>query len=145
MQVEQSLSLANPSPIHTTVRQKIGLSAVTIGFLMFMVSFFSVQSAFNLSPALFFTIAATLIIGGAVVFIRDEYIGKPEGIKNNSVYFHTLSSREALIGLLVSLVAWLALTQLPAFGMGSFTRLTRQRERTECERLNRKPEKRCAI
>jgi ferredoxin-type protein NapH len=121
MQVEQSLSLANPSPIHTTMRQKVGLSAVTIGFLMLMVAFFSGQATFNLSPALFFTLSATLIIGGAVIFIRNEYIGKPEGIKNNSVYFHTLSSREALIGLLVSLVAWLGFTQLPAFGLGSFT------------------------
>ena len=103
MQVEQSLSLANPSPIHTTMRQKIGLSAVTIGFLMLMVAFFSGPAAFNFSPALFFTLSVTLIIGGAVIFIRDEYIGKPEGIKNNSVYFHTLSSREVLIGLLVSL------------------------------------------
>ena len=121
MQVEQSLSLANPSPIHTPVRQKIGLSAVAIGFLMFLVAFLSGQEVTKWSPILYFTLMASLIIGGAVVFIRDEYIGKPEGIKNNSVYFHTLSSREALIGLLVSLVGWLALTQLPTFGLGSFT------------------------
>ena len=120
MQVEQSLSIANPAPIHTTMLQKIGLSVVAIGFLMFMVAFFSAQSPFGMSPTLYFTIVAGLMIGGAIVFIRDEYIGKPEGIKNNSVLFHSLSSREALIGLLVSLVSWLTFTQLPAFGMGNF-------------------------
>ena len=87
MQVEQSLSIANPAPIHTTMLQKIGLSAVAIGFLMFMVAFFIAQSPFGMSPTLYFTIVAGLMIGGAIVFIRDEYIGKPEGIKNNSVLF----------------------------------------------------------
>ena len=115
MQAESSLSLANPAPIHTTMRQKLGLSAVAIGTLMLFVAYFSGQSAANLSPALYFTLSAALIIGGAVVFIRDEYIGKPEGIKNNNMLFHSLSSREALIGLLVSLGAWYVFTQFPAF------------------------------
>ena len=60
------------------------------------------------------------MVGGALVFIHEEYKGKPEGIKNTGTLFHSLTSREALMGLLVSLVAWLALTQLPAFGMGNF-------------------------
>lgn len=124
MQVEQSLSLANPAPIHTTMRQKVGLSAVTIGFLMLMVAFFSPEYSGNSaiwSPVLYFTLMTALMVGGAVVFIHEEYKGKPEGIKNTGTLFHSLTSREALMGLLVSLVAWLALTQLPAFGMGSFT------------------------
>ena len=57
MQAEQSLSLANPSPIHTTTQQKIGLSAVAIGFLMLVVAFLSGQSAASYSPILFFTVA----------------------------------------------------------------------------------------
>ena len=120
MQVEQSLSLANPSPIHTTTRQKVALSAVTIGFLMLMVAFLSGQSPFGFSPALYFTLIIGLMVVGSVIFVREEYIGKPEGIKNNEVLFHSLSAREALAGLLISLVAWLACTQLPALGLGSF-------------------------
>ena len=115
MQAENSLSLANPAPIHTTMRQKLGLSAVAIGVLMLFVAYFSGQSAVNLSPALYFTVSAALIIGGAIIFIRDEYIGKPEGIKNNNLWFHNLSSREALVGLLVSLVAWCFFTRVPSF------------------------------
>ena len=115
MQAENSLSLANPAPIHTTMRQKLGLSAVAIGVLMLLVAYFSGHPPANLSPALYFMVSAALIVGGAVVFIRDEYIGKPEGIKNNNMLFHSLSSREALINLLVSLGAWYALTQFPAF------------------------------
>lgn len=115
MQAENSLSLANPAPIHTTMRQKLGLSALAIGTLMLFVAYFSGQSAVNLSPVLYFTVSAALIIGGAIVFIRDEYIGKPEGIKNNNMLFHSLSSREALISLLVSLSAWYVFTQFPAF------------------------------
>jgi hypothetical protein len=120
MQAENSLSLANPAPIHTTTAQKLGLSALTIGVLMLFVAFFKGESADKLSPVLFFIVAATLIVGGAIVFIREEYIGKPEGIKNNNLLFHSLSAREALFGLLTSLVAWLVFTQLPTFGLGSF-------------------------
>ncbi len=120
MQAENSLSLANPSPIHTTTWQKIGLSAVTIGFLMLFVAFFSEQSATVLSPVLFFAVAATLIIGGAVAYIREEYIGKPEGIKNNNLLFHSLSARESLVGLVISLAAWLIFTHLPDFGISNF-------------------------
>ena len=120
MQAENSLSLANPAPIHTTAGQKLGLSALTIGVLMLFVAYFSGQAAANLSPVLYFTLAAALMIGGAIAFIREEYIGKPEGIKNNNMLFHSLTSREALVSLLVSLGAWLVFTQLPAFGMGSF-------------------------
>ncbi|MDZ7876017.1 MAG: hypothetical protein U5L45_00020 [Saprospiraceae bacterium] len=120
MQTENSLSLANPSPIHTTTGQKVALSALSVGVLMLFVAFFSGQAAAALSPVLFFALSAALIVGGAVAFIRDEYIGKPEGIKNNNLLFHSLSARESLIGLLVSLVAWLGFTQLPAFGLGSF-------------------------
>lgn len=117
MQAENSLSLANPAPIHTTMRQKLGLSALAIGTLMLFVAYFSGQAAANLSPALFFTVAAVLMVGGAVVFIRDEYIGKPEGIKNNNMLFHSLSSREALFHLLYSLGIWYIFTQLPTFGI----------------------------
>jgi ferredoxin-type protein NapH len=120
MQAENSLSLANPAPIHTTIGQKLGLSALTIGVLMLFVAFFKGESADKLSPVLFFMVAATLIVGGAIVFIREEYIGKPEGIKNNNLLFHSLSARESLVALLTSLVAWLVFTQLPAFGLGTF-------------------------
>ena len=119
MQAENSLSLANPAPIHTTMRQKLGLSVLAIGTLMLFVAYFSGQSAANLSPVLYFTVSAALIIGGAIVFIRDEYIGKPEGIKNNNMLFHSLSSREALISLLVSLGAWYVLPNFPLFKVGT--------------------------
>jgi ferredoxin-type protein NapH len=112
MQSEQSLSIANPNPIHTSILQKIGLSGITIGFLMLMVAFLSQQSVAQFSPTIFFSIAATLIIVGAIAFIRDEYVGKPEGIKNNNVLFHSLSSREALMGFTISLVSWLVLTHI---------------------------------
>ena len=36
MQVEESLSIANPNPIHTSTLQKIALAALSISLLIFL-------------------------------------------------------------------------------------------------------------
>ena len=105
MQTEQSLSIANPSPIHTSTLQKVALSAVSIGVLMVLVAWASRSAATILPPSLFLALSIGLVTIGTFVFVREEYGNKPEGIKNNGVFFKSLINRGVagwLLGVLLT-------------------------------------------
>lgn len=91
MQTESSLSIANPHPIHTSFVQKIGLSAISVSLLMLLITWAGGNVIGN--AVLFLSIAAFLAITGTFIYVREEYISKPEGIKNNGVWLRSLSSR----------------------------------------------------
>jgi ferredoxin-type protein NapH len=93
MQLEQSLSIANPSPIHTSTRQKIALTAVALGVLMLLVAWASHSAATFLPPSVFLALSIGLVSIGTVAFVHEEYGNKPEGIKNNGVFFKSLINR----------------------------------------------------
>lgn len=100
MQTEQSLSIANPNPIHTSTLQKIALSAVSIGVLMVLVAWASRSAAALLPPSVFLALSIGLATIGTFIFVREEYGNKPEGIKNNGVFFKSLINRGVLGWLL---------------------------------------------
>ena len=85
-----SLSLSNPAPSMTSTGQKISLAVAGLGVLGLLISW-AAGKAF--SPALSLSVSLALIALGTGLFIRSEYIGRPEGIKNNGVWFRSLSAR----------------------------------------------------
>ena len=103
MQSENSLSIANPNPIHTSLTQKIALAAASLGMLMLLVVWASGQFIGN--PSVYLGLALTISAIGTVVFVREEYANKPEGIKNNGVWFRGLTTRGIfgwMIGVLLT-------------------------------------------
>ncbi len=54
----------------------------------------------------FLWISLGLIAAGVIIFASDQYLGKPKGIKNDGVWFKSISSRGALAwgaGILLTL------------------------------------------
>jgi len=92
MQVDPSLSIANPNPVLTSTKQKIALAAVAIGVLMMLVAWAS-GGMVAIPPSLFLALSLGFITVGTVTYARDVYLHKPPGINNNGVFFKSLSDR----------------------------------------------------
>jgi len=89
-QVQKSMSLANPAPPFTDLIQKIAAAIGGVG-LLFMVIALSGNGAIQNSTWLY--TALGLITAGTVVYSWRAYMTLPEGIKNNGVWFGSLSSK----------------------------------------------------
>jgi ferredoxin-type protein NapH len=87
---DSSLSIATPNPMLTTGRQKLALALAGIGVLMLLLVWAS-GNAFEAGPV--FLTALLLCTAGTWLFIREEYRTRPEGIKNNGVWFRSLTAR----------------------------------------------------
>lgn len=101
MQSENSLSLANPNPIHTSFQHKLALAIASIGILMLLVVWAS-GSAFG-NPKLLLMISLGITVLGTAYFAHLEYANKPEGIKNNGVWFRNLTTR-GIYGWMVGII-----------------------------------------
>lgn len=89
-----SLSLANPSPLHTSTREKISLAVIGIGVLMLLVAWASSGTVMNfISPAWYLFLSVAMVTVGSYIFIREEYARHPAGIKNNLVWMRGLTAR----------------------------------------------------
>jgi len=92
-QVEASLSLSNPHPPHLNWQQKLYLAITSIGILLLFVAWAS-MGAFNTTP---FLIPSILLMAvGGIGYTLATYKNLPEGIKNNGVFFDSLSNRGVL-------------------------------------------------
>jgi Pyruvate/2-oxoacid:ferredoxin oxidoreductase delta subunit len=85
-------------------KQKIALSLAGLGVLL-LLAVWAAQNAFSPVPVLL--AALGLMSAGVWLFIREEYASKPEGIKNNGVWFKSLSAR--------GVWAWLAAIVITGF------------------------------
>lgn len=72
--------------------QKVALVAVSIGLLLLLLSAFGIA---NRQPLAYFTLVMALLAGGGVVYAKEQYKNKPPGIKNNGVWFTSLTARGA--------------------------------------------------
>ena len=103
MQTENSLSIANPNPIHTSLKQKVALATASLGILMLLVVWASGKIIG--SPSVYLGLAFAITAIGTAIFVREEYANKPEGIKNNGVWFRGLTTRGIfgwMIGVLLT-------------------------------------------
>ncbi len=87
-----SMSLSSDLAHQQTWMQKIGLTLVGIGLLIMLLAFVgvSIPASIGLASAL------SLMGIGGVLYSRDQYAGRPIGIKNNGNTFAGISSRGAI-------------------------------------------------
>lgn len=89
-QVNDSLSLAKPDALGITNKQKVALVLGLAGLMILALAFFNTDFP---NKALFFTLSLALIFTGIFFYSREAYLSKPEGIKNDGVWFKSISSR----------------------------------------------------
>ncbi|MCB0688579.1 MAG: 4Fe-4S binding protein [Saprospiraceae bacterium] len=97
-QVYPSMSIANPHPPFLSGMQKMGAAVGLIGFLMLLLAWAN-QLQYGIG------ISLGLITLGTIFFAWDQYRSHPEGIKNNGVWFGSLTNRGLwawLIGILLT-------------------------------------------
>ncbi|WP_373549344.1 4Fe-4S binding protein [Haliscomenobacter sp.] len=85
-----SISIANPSPMFTTPKQKLAISLAGVGILLLLITW---AAGTAIAPVPVFLAALGFSLSGVVIFVREEYLNRPEGIKNNGLWFRSLSSR----------------------------------------------------
>lgn len=98
----KSLSLSNPNPLLISMRGKAGLGIASVGILLFLLSW---ASRGALDPYWTLPAAVAFCAIGTAVFIREEYLRFPEGIKNNRVWRRSLTARGVwgwVAGLLIT-------------------------------------------
>ena len=89
---ETGLSIANPEPKDTDALQKLGLVLAGIGILILFLSWGNIP----ISPQIGLSISLTGILAGVAIYAYRAYIKHPEGIRNNGVWFKSLTGRGVL-------------------------------------------------
>ncbi|MCB4799145.1 4Fe-4S binding protein [Neotamlana laminarinivorans] len=85
-----SMSLAKPDALNITTKQKIALGLGSIGLIILALALFNTNFP---NKGLFLTLALGLISIGTIFYSREAYLTKLEGIKNDGVWFKSISSR----------------------------------------------------
>lgn len=88
--INHSMSLAKPDTQDISTKQKIALATGLVGLLILVLAFFNIDFP---NRAVFLALSLGLITVGTVVYSRDAYLTKLEGIKNDGVWFKSISSR----------------------------------------------------
>ncbi len=90
---QDSLSIASPDVSHLSTLQKISVFTGLIGLFILLLAAFNV--AFP-NRAIFLILSLALISVSTIVFSNSEYLSKHQGIKNDHVWFKSLTSRGLL-------------------------------------------------
>jgi len=88
--LNHSMSLATPDALNITTKQKIALGLGLIGLFILTLALFNTSFP---NKGLFLTFALGLIVIGTIFYSREAYLNKLEGIKNDGVWFKSISSR----------------------------------------------------
>ena len=70
--------------------KKIGLAMAAGGILMLLISLSNISSS---APVVFFIFSFGLIISGALIYFIPQINEAPAGIKNNGIFFNSLTSK----------------------------------------------------
>ena len=104
MSTEKNMALTGQPPKSLNTKQKIGVLIGTFGLFILLLAAFNVKLQNN---GLWLTISLLAIISGIITFAKGAYGHKVEGIKNDGVWFKSISSRGVL--------AWIAGVILTGF------------------------------
>ncbi len=96
---DPSLSIANPEPKDTDALQKLGLALAGIGLLILFLAWGNVSIPANIGLPL--SLGGILI--GVSIYGARAYAKQPAGIKNNGVWFKSLTNR-GVLGWIVGIV-----------------------------------------
>ncbi|MGE5944319.1 MAG: 4Fe-4S binding protein [Flavobacteriales bacterium] len=102
--LKQSMSLAKPDTQDLSVKQKIALAIGFTGCFILVLALFNTHFS---NTSLFLTLSMVLITVGTVIFSNDAYLNSSKGIKNDGVWFKSISSR--------GIAAWLTGIALTLF------------------------------
>jgi polyferredoxin/uncharacterized membrane protein YgdD (TMEM256/DUF423 family) len=87
------MSLAKPEANDLSTKQRIAVLIGTIGLFILTLALFNTNFP---NKGMFLSLALGLISVGTIVFTRDLYLTKLEGIKNDGTWFKSISSRGLL-------------------------------------------------
>ncbi|MDO1501553.1 4Fe-4S dicluster domain-containing protein [Winogradskyella maritima] len=93
MALENNMALTGQPPKSLNTKQKIGVVIGMVGLLILLLATFNVELFSN---GLVLTIALSALMIGIIVFSKGAYDHKLEGIKNDGVWFKSISSRGVL-------------------------------------------------
>ncbi|GAA4805270.1 4Fe-4S binding protein [Litoribaculum gwangyangense] len=88
--INHSMSLAKPDAVDISNKQKVALAIGIIGLFILTLSLFNTDFP---NKGLFLSLSLGLISIGIIVYSRDAYLNRLEGIKNDGVWFKSISSR----------------------------------------------------
>ncbi|MGS2725309.1 4Fe-4S binding protein [Psychroserpens sp. BH13MA-6] len=91
--LHQSMSLAQPDAQDLSKTQKIAVALGVIGLFILVLALFNVDLP---NHSMVLTVALSLIGIGTVVYANNAYLSKSKGIKNDGVWFKSISSRGTL-------------------------------------------------
>ena len=84
------MSLAKPDALGITTKQKVALTIGITGLFVLTLALFNTNFP---NESVFLTLALGLITIGTIIYSREAYLTKLEGIKNDGQWFKSLSSR----------------------------------------------------
>ncbi len=87
------MSLAKPDAQELSTKQKVAVGLGVIGLFILVLALFNTNFP---NKSLFLISALGLISVGTFLFANDAYLKKLEGIKNDGVWFKSISSRGVL-------------------------------------------------
>ena len=94
------MSLATPDALNITNKQKIAVIIGIIGLFIMALALLNVNFP---NKDIFLTLSIGLIALGTILYSREAYLTKLEGIKNDGTWFKSISSR-GLWGWIVGVV-----------------------------------------
>ena len=95
-----SMSLATPDAANISNKQKIALAIGIIGLYILLLAVLNVNFP---NKEVFLTLSLTAISFGIIIYSRDAYLTKLEGIKNDGVWYKSISSR-GILGWIVGII-----------------------------------------
>ena len=98
--LNHSMSLAKPDALDITTKQKVALAIGITG--LFILTLALLNTNFP-NKGLFLTLSLGLISVGTIIYSREAYLTKLEGIKNDGQWFKSVSSR-GLWGWILGLI-----------------------------------------
>ncbi len=87
---EHSLSIAQPAPLLTPWRQKVALALGALGVLLWLIVWAAGRAV---APIPTLLVSLGLMAAGVWLFVREEYLRHPAGIRNNGTWFRSLTAR----------------------------------------------------
>lgn len=91
--LDYSMSLAKPEANDLSLVQKLAIVTGVVGLFILTLALFNTEFP---NKGVFLLLSIGLIAFGTIIFARDSYLTKLEGIKNDGVWFKSISSRGVL-------------------------------------------------
>lgn len=95
--LEHNMAMTGDAPAALSRKQKLATGIGLIGLFILILAIANVNFP---NKALFLSLSLGLIATGTIIFANDAYLGKHKGIKNDGVWFKSMTSR--------GLWAWIA-------------------------------------